>query len=134
MTTHHSHDHHSHDHPHDHDHDHPGGLKGVLLSIFRPHSHDTADSIDSELESSAEGIRALKISLVVLLATAVAQLLIFLMTGSTVQAWLGHAGLTTTQRYLHYLGTSADETALHRLNQRGDAGGDADQTLGSIFR
>lgn len=42
---------------------------------------------------------------------------------TTVQAWLGHADLTTTQRYLHYLGTSADETALHRLNQWGDAGG-----------
>lgn len=42
---------------------------------------------------------------------------------TTVQAWLGHADLTTTQRYLHYLGTSADETALHRLNRWGDAGG-----------
>lgn len=42
---------------------------------------------------------------------------------TTVQAWLGHADLSTTQRYLHYLGTAADETALHRLNQWGDAGG-----------
>jgi integrase len=38
---------------------------------------------------------------------------------TTVQTWLGHADLTTTQRYLRYLGTSADETALHRLNQWG---------------
>jgi len=77
----HSHaDGHAHDHPHDHE--HPTGLKGFLLSIFRPHSHDAADSIDSELESSAEGIRALKISLLVLLATAVAQLLIVILTGS----------------------------------------------------
>src|SRR5215207_8702078 len=70
------HDHDGHDHDgHDHDghhhdgHDHGGhrhatGLKGFLLSVFRPHSHDAADSVDSALESSAEGIRALKISLV----------------------------------------------------------------------
>ena len=31
--------------------------------------------------------------------------------------------VTTTQRYLHYLGTSADETGLSRLNQWGRAGG-----------
>jgi integrase len=42
---------------------------------------------------------------------------------TTVQAWMGHADLTTTQRYLHYLGTSADETGLSRLNQWGRAGG-----------
>lgn len=69
-------------HPHHHDHEHSGGFKGFARSIFRPHSHDAADSIDSALESSAEGIRALKISLVVLLATATVQLLIVLLTGS----------------------------------------------------
>lgn len=42
---------------------------------------------------------------------------------TTVQAWMGHADLSTTQRYLHYLGTSADETGLSRLNQWGRAGG-----------
>ncbi|MCW2752082.1 MAG: hypothetical protein JWR83_3192 [Aeromicrobium sp.] len=78
----------SHDHPHEHGHDHPHehshatGVKGFILSIFRPHSHDAADSIDSALESSAEGIRALKISLIVLLGTAVLQLLVVLLTGS----------------------------------------------------
>ena len=41
---------------------------------------------------------------------------------TTVQASMGHADLTTTQRYLHYLGTSADETGLSRLNQWGRAG------------
>lgn len=71
-----------HDHSHDDHHDHPSGLRGVVLSIFRPHSHDAADSIDSALESSREGIRALKISLIVLLATAVAQLLVVIFTGS----------------------------------------------------
>ena len=77
------HDHsHGHEHPHEHDHDHPTGLKGFLLSIFRPHSHDSADSIDSALESSAEGIRAVKISLLILGATAMGQLLVVILTGS----------------------------------------------------
>ena len=73
---------HGHGHPHEHDHEHPGGVKGFLQSIFSPHSHDAADSIDSELESSTEGIQALKISLLVLLATAIAQFLIVILTGS----------------------------------------------------
>lgn len=78
----HPHDHPHHDHGHKHEHGHPGGGKGFFLSVFRPHSHDAADSIDDALESSAEGIRALKISLLVLLATAIAQLVIVVFTGS----------------------------------------------------
>jgi cation diffusion facilitator family transporter len=66
----------------DHDHQHVTGLKGFVLSIFRPHSHDAADSVDSALEASAEGIRAVKISLVGLGVTAVAQLILVLITGS----------------------------------------------------
>jgi len=69
-------------HDHDHDHDHPGGIRGWLQNVFRPHSHDAADSVDSALESSAEGIRAVKISLVVLLLTAVAQAIVVVVTGS----------------------------------------------------
>ncbi|MBC7560788.1 MAG: cation transporter [Dermatophilaceae bacterium] len=71
-----------HDPDHDPDHEHPDGLKGFVLSLFRPHSHDTADSVDSALESSTEGIRAVKISLVALGVTAVAQLIAVLITGS----------------------------------------------------
>jgi cation diffusion facilitator family transporter len=74
-----------HDHgPHgdDHDHEHPGGIRGFLQSVFRPHSHDAADSVDSALEASADGIRAVKISLVVLLVTAVAQAIVVVVTGS----------------------------------------------------
>lgn len=78
-----THDHEPHpDHEHEHDHSHAGGLKGFVLSIFKPHSHDAADSIDSALEASAEGVRALKISLLALGATAVAQLAVVLVTGS----------------------------------------------------
>lgn len=69
-------------HPHDHEHEHAVGFKGFVRSIFRPHSHDAADSIDSALESSTEGIRALKISLTVLMATAAVQLLVVVLTGS----------------------------------------------------
>jgi cation diffusion facilitator family transporter len=69
-------------HSHDHEHRHAGGVRGRLLSIIRPHSHDAADSVDAALESSAEGVRAVKISLVVLAATAVAQLVVVLVTGS----------------------------------------------------
>jgi len=65
-----------------HDHQHATGLKGFVLSLFRPHSHDAADSVDSALEASAEGIRAVKISLVALGATAIAQLIVVLITGS----------------------------------------------------
>jgi cation diffusion facilitator family transporter len=82
---HHDHDADQHDHPNDnhgHDHEHPTGLRGVLTDLFRPHSHDAADSVDSALESSAEGIRAVKISLVALLVTALAQAAVVVLTGS----------------------------------------------------
>ncbi|MDQ6928542.1 MAG: cation diffusion facilitator family transporter [Actinomycetota bacterium] len=74
----HSHDPHSH-HQHSHD---AAGIRGFLASVFSPHSHDTAESIDSALTASAEGIRALKISLAALAVTAAFQLAIVLISGS----------------------------------------------------
>ncbi|RVU23139.1 cation transporter [Streptomyces antnestii] len=71
-----------HSHGDGHGHAHPGGLRGALLEIFRPHSHDAADSTDAALESSDEGIRALKISLVALLTTAVLQVIVVVFSGS----------------------------------------------------
>jgi cation diffusion facilitator family transporter len=71
-----------HRHGPDHHHQHPSGLKGFVLSLLRPHSHDAADSVDSALEASTEGIRAVKISLVALGATAVVQLALVLISGS----------------------------------------------------
>lgn len=35
---------------------------------------------------------------------------------TTVQAWMGHATLSTTMIYIHYLGTTADRAGLDRLN------------------
>src|ERR1700744_3951938 len=67
---------------HDHGHDHPKGLGGAIKEAFAPHSHDAADSLDSALESSIAGIRAVKLSLLVLGATALAQIVIVVMSGS----------------------------------------------------
>ncbi|MEK6439826.1 cation diffusion facilitator family transporter [Pseudonocardia sp. T1-2H] len=52
------------------------------MSVFRPHSHDAADSVDPVLEASVEGVRAVKISLVALLVTALAQAVVVVVTGS----------------------------------------------------
>jgi cation diffusion facilitator family transporter len=71
-----------HDHDHDHDHGRGGGFGGALREVFVPHSHDASDSIDGALESSTAGIRAVKIGLVALGATAVAQLAIVVVSGS----------------------------------------------------
>jgi len=68
------------DHPHSHD--HPAGLRGLLRSFLAPHSHDAADSVDQALTASAEGIRALKLSLAALLATAALQVIVVLVSGS----------------------------------------------------
>ena len=68
---------------HPRDHDGHEGLLEKLKHLVKPHSHDTADSVDSELESSAEGIRAVKISLAVLLLTALTQLVVVFLTNST---------------------------------------------------
>ena len=84
---------HGHDHPHGpsersgHDHalhgdGHPGGFRGWLAGLLHPHSHDAAESVDPALESSTQGIRAVKISLVVLAATAALQMLVVAASGS----------------------------------------------------
>lgn len=76
-------EHHVHDHDHDgHSHEHHSGLKGWLYELFVPHTHDAADSIDDALESSTQGVRALKISLFILLGTTVLQFLVVLISGS----------------------------------------------------
>lgn len=70
------------EHSHHAGHHHHHGVKGFLHGIFVPHSHDVADAIDDAMEASTSGIRALKVSLVVLLVTAGLQLAIVLLTDS----------------------------------------------------
>ena len=80
---------HDHDHRHQHDHQHDHGTPGRwsrwrhgLGHLLRPHSHDTADRVDTALESSAAGLRALWISLLVLGVTAAAQAVVAARSGS----------------------------------------------------
>ena len=74
---------HSDDHGHGNSYDGRGGKIGAALrEVFAPHSHDSSDSIDGALESSAAGIRAVKASLLALGATSIAQLVIVVISGS----------------------------------------------------
>lgn len=79
---------HDHDH-HQGDHEHPTGWLARLRRSVAPHSHDATVAMDRELETSRRGMRALLISFLALVATALGQALIFLVTGSV--ALLGDA-------------------------------------------
>ena len=78
--------HHEHRRGHAHDHDdgpdHPTGVKGFFYGLFVPHSHDAPDSIDDALEASTAGIRAVKISLILLAITATLQIAVVIVSGS----------------------------------------------------
>lgn len=58
----------------------------MIKEIFAPRSHDAADSVDDTLESTAAGIRTVKISLLVLGLTALIQIVIVVMSGSVALA------------------------------------------------
>jgi len=58
-------------HEHDEDHEHDRG-----------HSHDHAAKLDEALEGSQSGIRCIKVSLLVLAATALGQLVVVIVSGS----------------------------------------------------
>jgi len=77
---------HGHSHGHGHGHGDSGGVRGAIREIFAPHSHDSADSVDDALEASEIGIRAVKISLVVLGVTALAQVIVVALSGSVALA------------------------------------------------
>src|SRR5215212_3471100 len=78
---------HGHEQDHDHgggahDHEHRPGIVGWLQHTFA-HSHDVHEKVDSALEGSERGIWALKVSLVGLGLTALFQIVIVLISGST---------------------------------------------------
>jgi cation diffusion facilitator family transporter len=77
------HEHHPHDDEHEHEHEHGGdGVLGRIWHVLRPHSHDHADRTDAALESTADGIRAVRISLIALAVTAVGQAAVVVISGS----------------------------------------------------
>jgi cation diffusion facilitator family transporter len=82
----HDHDHdgheHGHRHDHGHDHDHGSGLLGWLRHTFA-HSHDVHEKVDEAMATHERGIWALKISLLGLGATALFQVVIVTISGST---------------------------------------------------
>jgi cation diffusion facilitator family transporter len=83
----HGHDHNQgpagdHDHGHDHNHDHGTGMLARLGHMVRPHSHEASDKVDAAMEASAEGIRALWISLAALGVTAAIQAVVVVLSGS----------------------------------------------------
>lgn len=67
-------------------HEHGRGFGAAVRELFAPHSHDHAESVDSELASSAVGIRAVKTSLVVLGVTALLQVAVVAASGSVALA------------------------------------------------
>src|ERR1700722_9200478 len=73
----HDHDHdphgHGHGHGHEHGHEHRAGLVDRIVHVVQPHSHEAADKIDTAMQASAAGMRALWISLTILVATAAIQ-------------------------------------------------------------
>ncbi len=82
------HDHsHSSDHGHGHGHGDPqpnplARMWSGLRHLVVPHSHDAADRVDSAMEASRDGMRALWISLAVLGVTAVFQAVVATASGS----------------------------------------------------
>ena len=82
---------HPHGHAADHGHDHHQGhhnghghdkLRRRPGHLLRPHSHQAADKVDAALEASADGLRTLWVSLLVLTLTAAAQGVVVLLSGS----------------------------------------------------
>ena len=104
-----------------------------MRDVFAPHSHDPADSVDDALESSAQGIRAVKISLIALAVTAIFQLVIVGLSGSVALAadtihnfsdaltaiplWIAFAlgRRAATKRYTYGLGRAEDLAGLFVL-------------------
>jgi cation diffusion facilitator family transporter len=104
-----------------------------VREVFVPHRHGAADSVDDALESSAIGIRAVKLSLVALAVTALAQAAIVAVSGSValladtihnfsdaltaVPLWIAFAlgRRAATRRYTYGFGRAEDLAGLFVL-------------------
>ncbi|WP_298796829.1 cation diffusion facilitator family transporter [uncultured Pseudonocardia sp.] len=73
---------HGHGHGHGHEHAPRRTWLDSLRHVVTPHSHDAADRVDSTMEASSDGMRALWISLAVLGVTAAFQAVVAVMSGS----------------------------------------------------
>ena len=73
---------HEHGDQHGHDRGHRKGVAGLLRAVVAPHSHDAAESVDQALTSSDSGMRCLVVSLALLAATAVVEMVIVIFSGS----------------------------------------------------
>src|SRR5918995_4375771 len=69
-------------HGRSHGHAEQPSLSARLKHLVAPHSHDAADKVDNALATSDEGMRAVKISLAALGATAIAQAAVVAVTGA----------------------------------------------------
>ncbi|MGE0600669.1 MAG: cation diffusion facilitator family transporter [Dehalococcoidia bacterium] len=57
-------------------------MRGIIDALIRPHAHVAADNVDDALAASADGIRAVKLSLAGLGLTAALQIGVVFVTGS----------------------------------------------------
>jgi cation diffusion facilitator family transporter len=73
---------HHREHLQEHRHGASSGLYARIRHLLRPHSHEAADKVDAAVESSAEGMRALRISLAGLGATTLIQAIVVAVSGS----------------------------------------------------
>jgi cation diffusion facilitator family transporter len=76
------HEHAHDDHHHDYQHRSAPAWWHRVAHAVRPHSHDTADKVDSAMEASREGTRALWMGLVVLGITAVLEAVVAILSHS----------------------------------------------------
>ena len=74
--------HHDHGHDHPSSHGHGRGWWHQLWHVITPHSHDSAGKVDTAMETSGDGLRALWISLAVLGITAAVQAVVVALSGS----------------------------------------------------
>ena len=90
----------------------------VTATGHRLHVSSVKRAVDWELISHGRRIHDLR-------HTAACLWLAKGVPATTVQAWMGHASIATTNIYLHHLGTVADEAGLARLNGSGGIRGES---------